>query len=156
MKNYQETWLHERVISDYEERWGPGQTCAWHPQPREVHEPPWSSVIKIQNLCVSLFLRQFQRRPVEFIPDFFEEIKATGVKDVHRNLWEGSIINTYIKVVPKFASLKKWVVLLSMKEGIFFNDWFWRNSLMESFSLVRTFQNFKRKWKNPQNLGNWL
>ena len=90
-------------------------------------------------------LRQFQRRPVEFIPDFFEEIKATGVKDVHRNLSEGSIINTYIKVVPKFASLKKWVVLLSMKEGIFFNDWFWRNVLMETFSLVRTFQNFKRK-----------
>ena len=43
-------------------------------------------------------------------------------------------------------------VLLSMKERNFFlTDWFWRNSLMERYGLVRTFQSLKWKSKNIPN-----
>ena len=39
-----------------------------------------------KSLCFTKSLRRFQHTPVEFIPDFFEEIKAAGIEDVHRNL----------------------------------------------------------------------
>ena len=39
-----------------------------------------------KSLCFIISLQRFQHRPVEFIPDFFEEIKAASIEDVHRNL----------------------------------------------------------------------
>ena len=52
--------------NDYEERCLHEQTCAWHPQPREVHEPLWSIASRFKifvfhyvfqykdlNICVS-------------------------------------------------------------------------------------------------------
>ena len=43
--------------NDYEERCLHEQTCAWHPQPREVHEPLWSIASRFK-ICVFHYVFQ--------------------------------------------------------------------------------------------------
>ena len=51
-----------------------------------------------KSLCFIISLQRFQHRPVEFIPDFFEEIKAASIEDVHRNLSDQYVNKQFYQV----------------------------------------------------------